>query len=219
MKKINKFTCGLLCAGALSVSSFANASVVKFSGLTASWINIDPVAISVSGNGTDTASMAWGTPLLTQGPQSDYVFETASTPFQVELPPSPSAAFDLGTWTFNNNPLSPNTDIVNDILRSATLQLDTTIEVDGTSVGTKSFFFDFTHIETPNNDDPCANGDANNVDNNINGCADIVTVAANSLSESFLLELDPRNVSEPGTLALLGLGLAGLGVRLRRKSA
>ncbi|MEJ2669431.1 MAG: PEP-CTERM sorting domain-containing protein [Gammaproteobacteria bacterium] len=33
------------------------------------------------------------------------------------------------------------------------------------------------------------------------------------------MELDTRNVSEPGTLALLGLGLAGLGVRLRRKSA
>ncbi|MEJ2668774.1 MAG: hypothetical protein P8077_00445, partial [Gammaproteobacteria bacterium] len=90
MKKINKFACGLLCAGALSVSGFANAGVVEFTGLTASWINIDPASIVASGNGTDTASMEWGTPANAQNLQSGYVFQTALTPFQVVLPPSPS---------------------------------------------------------------------------------------------------------------------------------
>ncbi|MEO1201280.1 MAG: THxN family PEP-CTERM protein [Pseudomonadota bacterium] len=234
------------CVLGMSLVAFggtAQAALVSITDLDASWINIDPGSITPSGNGTDFASMRWGT-VSGNNPQSGYDFGVAATPIDRILPPSPSTPFTLGTWTHLNNPiLAPS-------LTSATLQLDAAVSIDGSSQGVFSFLFDFTHFETPNNASTCANGGANGVGVNVNGCADLVTVSANAMSDSVLIggdlftltldsltstsfetierannrftisgfwALDSRSVPEPGILTLLGMGFVGLGLAGRRR--
>lgn len=61
-----------------------------------------------------------------------------------------------------------------------TLTLTAGIWVDGADQGDFSFVYDIAHWETPNNDRPCGNGEANNQGVNINGCADRVTFKLNT---------------------------------------
>ncbi len=161
----------------------AQAALVTITDLDASWINVDPASITPSGNGTDSASISWGNPATSAG-DSGYTFTVASTPINRILPPSPSSIFELGTWIHRNNPITGTT------LSTATLQLDAQVSVDGISQGGFSFLFDFTHDETPNGANPCANGGANGGGVNSNGCADLVTVSTNGLSDSILVGAD-----------------------------
>jgi uncharacterized surface anchored protein len=66
--------------------------------------------------------------------------------------------------------------------------LSAEISVDSVSQGIRDFYFDFTHNETSNNANPCANGGTNGAGENINGCADIVDINYNKLSDSFLVD-------------------------------
>ncbi|MEJ2680299.1 MAG: THxN family PEP-CTERM protein [Gammaproteobacteria bacterium] len=181
MNKAKAAVFGAICVGTWLVASVAQATEVRFSSLAAAWVDVNPDTVSVMGNGTNVATLSWGVPKTMGDAPSSYVFETVSTPSSVLLPPSPSDPFELGTWTHQNTPIL----LSNDILQSATLRLDAAISVDGVDVGSRHFFFDFTHEEANNSDDPCLNGAPNGVGNNQNGCADRVTINYNTRSDSF----------------------------------
>lgn len=50
------------------------------------------------------------------------------------------------------------------------------------------FLIDF--LETPNGDDPCANGEAHGTGVNVNGCGDIFVIGNNALNYSFFYDTD-----------------------------
>ncbi len=50
--------------------------------------------------------------------------------------------------------------------------------------------FTVNYLETPNGDNPCADGGANGVGKNVNGCADIYITNRNSLNFPFFYDLD-----------------------------
>ena len=180
---------------ALSTTA-APAATVDITNLTASWININPNSITAVGNGTTLASMRWGTPIGAGG-QSGYDFQTAAVPISNVLPPSPTSPFSLGTFTHINQPVTGTS------LTSATLQLDADIDVDSVSTGTHTFLLDFTHDETDNGADPCANGLPNGVGVNVNGCADLIDIVFNVLSDSFLVGSDLYTLTVSATSSSL----------------
>ena len=178
---IKRFFLTTIAAVALvSLSTAASAALIVLDPLAASWINVNPAAgITVDNSDPTAPTLRWGT--STGSGQSGYDFETAATPLNIVLPPTPSADFSLGDFTHHNNPITGTS------LTSATLQIEAGVTVDGVDVGTRTFLFDFTHEETPNGADPCANGEPNGSGVNVNGCADIITVTTSTLSDSFLV--------------------------------
>jgi hypothetical protein len=180
-KKQFSLMSAILAVGLSTSMTPSQAGLVSLESLTASWLDPAPTsAANVSGNGTDSASLFWGRPASRAG-QSGYNFTTAATPISYEVPP-PTPDFVIGTWTHYNNPVfAPSLD-------SVRLMLSADISVDSISQGTMNFYFDFTHNETANNARLCANGGANRVGVNVNGCADIVDISYNTLSDSFLVD-------------------------------
>lgn len=158
----------------VGVFSAASAATVTISDITASWINTNPAAnATTAGNGTDNPVVSWGT----SSPQSGYGFQAAA---DTSVPVPPDQEFDLGQFTHFNNPIPAGTSIT-----GTTLQVNLNVSVDGGAAQALVFFFDFDHFETPNGDNPCANGEPNNVGVNINGCADLVTVTNSVFSDTF----------------------------------
>ncbi len=156
----------------------ASAVTVNLLNADGIWITTTPSSPEVSGGGTNAIS--WGDPATWRGP-SGYVYtETAPPPTDQPL----GSKFKIGTFTHINNPIR------GDFLETATLQIDYEVELfDGGSLGTYSgsSFFDFEHFETPNLQDPCANGGDLGSGVNRRGCADRVTFSMNdALSESFM---------------------------------
>ncbi len=58
------------------------------------------------------------------------------------------------------------------------------------SIGPNSIDFLIEFLETPNGDNPCANGEANNQGVNDEGCADIFVIDRNALNFPFFFDLD-----------------------------
>ena len=156
----------------------AVAAPVSFSNITASWERVAPAdRIDVANNGTKAPSMRWGRPATDAG-KSGYDF-TAAADLATET--AFGAPLIIGEFSHLNNPVYAD----GGVLAAASLFLDLDVNVDGADQGTRTFVFDFTHEETPNAPNPCANGEANRRGVNVNGCADLVTVTENALSESF----------------------------------
>lgn len=166
-----------LAAAALAgLGLSAQAATVSLSSITGTWFDANPAAnASYGGSNTANPTVRWGT----TNPQSGYNFNAVANA-SADVPPSPSSDFDLGTFTHLNNPIPAGTSITD-----VKLRVTANVMVDATDFGSRSFEFLFTHFETPNDADPCADGNPRVVPPNQNGCADRVTVSFLNSSESF----------------------------------
>ncbi len=174
----------LIAAAAAVLAAPAGATVVDFTNVKATWINpVGGSGIVYSGNGTQNASIRWGTP-SGQPQKSGYNFTASSLSFTVD-PPSASAVGTLGTFTHFNFPISSGTGI-----SALQLEFNTDILLDGVFYDNVSFIYDFDHWETPNQSNPCANGGPNNQGVNVNGCADRVRTTFNEQSSGFTISKD-----------------------------
>ena len=194
MRRVSKIIAAALCVASLGAFGTASAALVSFSNITGSWSAIDPAGITLSDNGTANPQMRWGTAATSHG-QSGYDFNAASD-FGVNVPPEQMVM--LGSFAHVNNPIRGTS------LNSAMLTVGINIEVDGEDQGLHNFMFDFTHEETPNGADPCANGDPNYTGVNGWGCADLVTISNSDLSEDFLVN------GVLYTVAILGFEVDGM---------
>lgn len=114
---------------------------------------------------------------------SGYTFQSPSgQPIVATVPPSPSPDFILGTFQHLNNPIPAGSSIT-----GIDLTVSTDVKIEGVDEGILSFQFHFTHNETDNGANPCADGGQNGHGVNVNGCADHVTVNALSDTAQFTI--------------------------------
>lgn len=179
-------------AGALAVAGAASATTtVTIDNVTAAWTG-HTSGSSVSAtilNGGKTARLRWGT--RPQGTSQsdfkksgyDFKVNAANEPWNVDVDaPGDSGFFTIGTFTHLNNVIASGSSIT-----GAQLTLNANITV-GTETVNRSFVFDFTHEETPNEDraKDCLYGGNTSINNP--PCADRVTVNFNSSSDSFIVD-------------------------------
>ncbi len=170
----------MLAAAALGFAALpaSAATTIDFTNIKATWFDtVDGVNINFTGNGTAAAEVRWGT----GDSQSGYRFEAIGIPTLVVDPVTDtSAVTSIGKFTHFNFPIGSGTAI-----SAVKLKFTTDVLVDGNPFGTVDFIYAFDHFETPNGANPCADGGANGVGVNVNGCADRVSVNFNQASGFF----------------------------------
>ncbi len=174
----------------------AFASVVELTGLTGQWFNAVPpppnVIITPPPANATLTTARWGIPFAPNTFQSGYDYASVLGPLDFTVNPPPvTGAQLLGTFDHLNFPITGAT------LTSIQLEIDASVAVDAIPQGSFAFIFDFTHDETDNGGVPggpftgtCpypTAGSPNGSGVNVNGCADRVTVTANSASQVFLV--------------------------------
>jgi hypothetical protein len=170
----------------------AHGAQVDISNVTAAWSGAVPAAnVTYLDSGTADPKAVWGG--LPAPQDSGYDFNVTPGTTSIFVPPSPSGDFVLGVFTHRNNPIPAGTSIT-----SIVLTVSAQIAIDGADQGFRNFVFDFTHLETDNGANPCADGGANGVGVNVNGCADRVTVGFNNLSQSFIIGSDTYTLNIRG---------------------
>ncbi len=177
---MGKFAPALIAGlAALAMAAPAMASTtIDFANIKATWFDVQGGSnINYTGNGTANATVSWGV----GNNQSGYRFEAIGIPtLEVDPITNVSAITNIGQFTHFNFPINAGTSIT-----GVKLQFTTDVLVNGGLFGTVNFIYAFDHDETPNNDNPCAYGGANNQGVNINGCADRVAVNFNQSSGFF----------------------------------
>jgi MYXO-CTERM domain-containing protein len=176
-------------AVAALTAGVAQAHTVSLQGITATWFGGDPAAnVSYNSNGTTTPEARWGI----GDPQSGYNYVVANQPINFDVPPdSPNQV--LGSFTHLNNPISSGSSIT-----SIKLGIKADIYIDAAYQGTLMFNYGFDHWETDNGATTCANGDANGVGVNKNGCADRVIANWLSTSQDFYVDSDIYTLNVKG---------------------
>ncbi len=165
-----RFTPFAIAATAASLTLMASAPLTAqvATGVSASWRDDVGGSFVNINNGGATKQVRWGGNVGSG--QSGYNFTPNALGSINPLTP-PGTLFTLGTFVHLNNPISTGTSI-NSII------LDFSLTIAGASPSedfTESFVFN--HLETPNGNNPCANGEALGAGVNVNGCADRVTFA------------------------------------------
>lgn len=172
-------------AAAAAFALPASAGEVTLSGITGVWQNAfgggNPPPASGTVTGLGTSQVRWGDP-SGQPNKSGYNFGAVAGPLIYNLPPN-TPIFSLGSFEHLNFPIDSGTSIT-----GIQLKVTANVSIDGNDQGNKNFLFDFTHNETPNGADPCANGGDNGDPPNQNGCADSVKLAYNTDSEVFVVD-------------------------------
>lgn len=175
-------------AGAAVVSSLmlagsALAAVqVEFKNVKGEWTNaVGGANLSYSDNGSDNAKVRWG--VSTGYGQSGYNFVGSDFSASLDQNIDSSGAVNIGEFQHVNFPINAGGSI-----SAITLLFTTDVWAGGSFLGTKTFEYNFSHWETTNNSNPCANGGWNNSGINANGCADRVTMNFNSNSEVFQID-------------------------------
>ena len=167
MKKLIRAT-ALLATGLL-FSGSSLAALLDINNIVGGWSNPvggqNVVITNVAAQGTDT--IRWGDGVA---PDSGYDFTPGADINGVPL----NTIFSLGTFVHHNEPIPAGSSITS---------VDYALSFSTNGVPSAlSTTLQFAHNETPNGDDPCADGTANGAGVNINGCADIVTVTSAALN-------------------------------------
>ncbi|WP_100639750.1 THxN family PEP-CTERM protein [Marinobacter salexigens] len=160
-----------IAASALATAT-ASAALIDITSVNGSWTATNPAGVTTSSaNGGTNNRISWGNPAYPNTQKSGYQFDSLAPIWNI----AEETAFDLGTFTHFNFPIYDD----GTVLTSATLEVQTQLEIDSVSHSLTSFF-NFTHNETPNSSNPCADGGANGYGVNINGCADEVSFILNA---------------------------------------
>lgn len=169
-----KFLTSICAASALALmAGAASAATINVSSIVGEWIGwtaqsgASNVKKTPTSDAATHAELRWGA----GGARSGYDFDAAEVPFSS----AEDTAFALGTFTHLNYTINNNTSIKN-----ATLKVTYTFSIDGGASQTKSSTFLFDHWETPNADNPCADGGTNGSGINAGGCADRVIARTNA---------------------------------------
>jgi hypothetical protein len=163
IKTIAAVAVSLACAGS------AFAATLSLSNVQGVWSDVAGPATQL--NGVGTSEIKWGTPFGAGNTvQSGYSF-TGIDGSGI----APDTDFEFGRFVHNNFVINAGTSIT-----GAKLTISVDVSFDGSPSQTVVQVFDFAHLETPNNANPCADGGANGSGVNVNGCADRVTATLNA---------------------------------------
>ncbi len=184
MKRL-KLAAALSACAILGMAAPASAASVTFTNLSAAFSNVQGGANVCNTVVAGDAFLGWGGAGCTNPPTgSGYVMDVGG-PVVIGVPPSPSNLFVLGNFTHANFGIPAGTEIT-----GVTLTINADVFVDGVSAGNRSFVYLVDHFETPNGNNPCADGGTLGVGVNVNGCADRVRMAFLGISDSFMIGAD-----------------------------
>jgi hypothetical protein len=189
---------GVFGAVAFAFSGGAQADLIN--GIVDTWnVNVDTIFDTTSvvwtgGVGTvvNDQSLRWGT--STGSGQSG--LDIGNSPSNTQVDTNGPAVGNV-TVTHLNRPITGAT--LDQVEIESTLTLTPFVPpAVGLPPATITFLVDF--LETPNGADPCANGGANLVGVNVNGCADIFVIDQAALNFPFFYDLDGPGGSLPNVL-------------------
>lgn len=157
-------------AASVMLASGASAAPVdaNITSIQAFWENTVPASVTTDNTDpTGTVTARWGDPATADG-QSGYDFTAEATPINGI---SVNSIFDLGTFVHQNFPIFDDGSVPGTL--DLRLEIGGTLTDPGATAFAVTSIFSFTHTETPNDGNPCAEGGAQ-------PCPDLVEVVLNS---------------------------------------